>query len=96
MVRLRAIVSGHVQGVGFRYWAHHTAKAFALSGGRVRNLPDGTVEVEAEAEEKGALDALFAALHRGPAAAQVTAVEPLWEENIAPRYSGAFRVEGGD
>lgn len=91
VTRLRAIVRGRVQGVGFRYWTHHATKQFDLRGGIVRNLPDGSVEVIAEAGEKAPLEALFTALHRGPATAQVTAVEPEWEENAVPRYA-AFRV----
>ena len=51
---LHAIVSGRVQGVGFRYWVKEEAEALGLKGW-VRNLRDGSVEVEAEGEE----DALF-------------------------------------
>ena len=38
------IFEGHVQGVGFRYTAHHIAGRYAVTG-YVRNLPDGTVEM---------------------------------------------------
>jgi acylphosphatase len=81
-----------VQGVGFRYWAHHTAERLPGVSGLVRNLPDGTVEVEAEAAERGSLDALFHELHVGPTHAQVTAVDAQWEENVPPRYASGFRV----
>ena len=43
------IVSGRVQGVGFRYFAIQKAGEFRLSGW-VRNTPQGTVEIEAEGE----------------------------------------------
>jgi acylphosphatase len=92
VTRLRAVVRGRVQGVGFRYWVHHTAERLGGVSGMIRNLPDGTVEVEAEASDRPTLEALFHELHVGPAAAQVTAVEAAWEENAAPRYMGAFRV----
>jgi len=49
-MHLHAIVSGHVQGVGFRYFVRTTAMNLGLSGW-VRNLPDGRVEVEAEGDE---------------------------------------------
>lgn len=91
-VRLRARVQGKVQGVGFRYWTHHTVRRLSgIGGGYVRNLPDGAVEVEAEAAERAPLEALAIELHRGPAAAQVTTVETAWEENVAPRYI-SFRI----
>ncbi len=41
--------SGTVQGVGFRYTAHHLAQGFQVTG-YVRNLPDGRVELVAEGE----------------------------------------------
>lgn len=92
MVRLNAIIRGHVQGVGFRYWTHHTvSKLDGIAGGTVRNLPDGTVEVEAEAQSRDPLVALFQELHRGPAAAQVVSVDAAWTEDAAARH-GAFRV----
>ena len=45
--RLRAVYSGHVQGVGFRYLAKALATGFEVTG-VVRNLPDGRVELLAE------------------------------------------------
>ena len=88
--RLKAVVHGHVQGVGFRYWAHHTAQRFG-AGGWVRNDSDGTVAIEAESDDRDKLHALFVELHKGPAAAQVTKVDAHWEEIEAPRHLG-FRV----
>lgn len=92
MVRLNAIVRGHVQGVGFRYWTHHTVSQLdGIAGGHVRNLPDGSVEVEAEAGSRDPLMVLFQELHRGPAAAQVVSVDASWAEDVAPRH-GEFLV----
>jgi acylphosphatase len=45
--RVVAVVSGHVQGVGYRYFVRGVAEAAGLSGS-ARNLPDGTVEVVLE------------------------------------------------
>lgn len=43
------IVSGRVQGVGFRYFAQATALEYGITGW-VRNLNDGTVELQIEGE----------------------------------------------
>jgi acylphosphatase len=47
MKRINIIVSGLVQGVGFRAFIKHNADMKGLSG-FTRNLPDGTVEIEVE------------------------------------------------
>jgi acylphosphatase len=94
MHRFHAVVHGKVQGVGFRYWTHHTAKGLnGLGGGSVRNLADGSVEVIAESPEKEPLDRLVDALHRGPAAAQVVQVDVTWSE-IEQATFEQFQVDG--
>lgn len=50
MKRVSMIVSGRVQGVGFRYYVEDIALGMNISGW-VRNLSDGTVEIDAEGEE---------------------------------------------
>jgi acylphosphatase len=47
--RRRVHYVGRVQGVGFRFTAARLAPGFGVSGS-VRNLPDGRVELEAQAE----------------------------------------------
>ncbi len=59
--RRRVIFSGRVQGVGFRASTSWTARGFDVVG-YVRNLPDGTVEVVAEAEA-AEIDRFVAAVH---------------------------------
>ena len=49
-IRQHLNVQGTVQGVGFRYRAKHMADALALTG-TVKNLPDGSVELEVQGEE---------------------------------------------
>lgn len=47
MNRINIIVSGRVQGVGFRAFVQQKANESGLSGW-TRNLPDGNVEIEVE------------------------------------------------
>lgn len=68
----RFLVTGRVQGVGYRWFVVKEARALGL-GGYVRNLDDGSVEVIASGEA-AALDRLAAALAHGPATARVTDV----------------------
>ncbi len=43
------VISGRVQGVGFRYFARHKAIELNISGW-VKNTPDGKIEIEANGE----------------------------------------------
>lgn len=51
MQRLSVWFSGRVQGVGFRATVVSIARKFEVAG-RVRNLPDGRVEMEAEGKKE--------------------------------------------
>ena len=64
MTAKRFIISGQVQGVGYRYFASRAAETCGVAG-TVRNLPDGTVEVLAEGEPSS-IAAFRAELERGP------------------------------
>ena len=70
---MRYLISGLVQGVGFRWFVARHARSLGL-GGYARNLPDGRVEVVVTGPEE-ALPALERLLRAGPAGAQVEAVE---------------------
>ena len=74
--RLSAQVRGDVQGVGFRFFAMHRARALGLRG-YVRNQRDGSVEVVAEGP-RFQLEQLLAALRRGPIGAAVSEVVATW------------------
>ena len=76
--RLEAVVSGRVQGVGFRRYVRGWARRLAL-GGWVRNEPDGTVRLVAEGD-RAALDRLVRLLWGGPPTADVTDVTTSWRE----------------
>lgn len=71
--RLEAVVRGHVQGVGFRYFVRRRAQALGLTGW-VANEADGSVRCIAEGDP-ATLDELEALLRRGPASARVSGVE---------------------
>lgn len=67
------MISGRVQGVGFRWFVSQHARRLSLSG-QARNLPDGRVEVVARGAPN-ALDELDRALAEGPGFANVENVE---------------------
>jgi len=71
--RVRIVVRGVVQGVGYRYFAMQLARDYGLAGW-VRNREDGSVEVEAEGEEI-VVQAYIKDLRTGPRNAEVTGVE---------------------
>ncbi|NPV14718.1 acylphosphatase [candidate division WOR-3 bacterium] len=73
-----AFISGRVQGVFFRMFTVKEAKALGLTG-RVRNLPDGRVEVFAEGE-RDRLEKLIERLKVGPPGAVVENVQVDWGE----------------
>lgn len=72
MAATRFMVTGRVQGVGFRASTREQAERFGLSG-YARNLGDGRVEVLAVGAE-GAISALERWLWRGPPQARVEEV----------------------
>ncbi|MGH9320790.1 MAG: acylphosphatase [Vicinamibacteria bacterium] len=67
------IVSGRVQGVGFRWFTEREASRRNIHG-YVRNLQDGRVEVWAQAERE-TLDEFCERVKRGPSASRVDRVE---------------------
>ena len=71
-VARRFLVSGRVQGVGFRFFAEDAARREGLQGW-VRNLPDGRVEIVAEGEAE-AVARFESAVRQGPRSARVDGV----------------------
>lgn len=65
----RYVISGRVQGVGFRYFVQSVARRESVTGW-VRNLDDGRVEAVA-AGEPGAIDRIERAIRQGPSGARV-------------------------
>jgi acylphosphatase len=73
-VTTRFVVTGQVQGVGFRWFVARHARSLGL-GGYARNLPDGRVEVVASGGEAEAMAQLEELLRAGPAHARVERLE---------------------
>ena len=87
--RARLLISGRVQGVGYRYATVNAAKRFGLTGW-VRNLDDGRVEAVAEGPREK-IEELIRWAHQGPPAARVSDVAVAWEP--ATGEFGGFDVE---
>jgi acylphosphatase len=83
----RIIISGRVQGVGYRIWMQRKAEALGVSGW-VRNRPDGAVEALL-AGETAAVEELARLCRRGPRFAEVVRIE---EELADPPEEPGFRV----
>jgi acylphosphatase len=77
-VARRFVISGHVQGVGFRWFTQDTAGREGATGW-VRNLPDGRVEALLEGEDE-AVVRVERALRSGPRGARVDDVAVHDEE----------------
>jgi acylphosphatase len=73
LARVHIVVTGVVQGVGYRYFAMQLARDYGLVGW-VRNREDGAVELEAQGEEI-VVQAYVKDLRVGPRNADVTGVE---------------------
>ena len=77
-------IRGRVQGVGYRYFARRAAERLGVRG-FVRNLPDGDVEVHAEADTC-TLQEFRAELERGPASSRVSEIVET-TTTLTDRYS---------
>jgi acylphosphatase len=88
LIARRFLVSGRVQGVGFRYFTYEHARREGVSG-LVRNLPDGRVEVEVEGDAES-VERVERAIRRGPPGARVQDVVTHVLEPSGRR--GDFRI----
>ncbi len=77
---IHALVSGRVQGVGFRYFVQRVAQSMKLTG-EVRNRGDGRVELYAEGDET-TLNQFLKRVNEGPALSYVSNVEVDWSPAI--------------
>ena len=85
MTRAQVIISGFVQGVGFRHFTSRKAEALGLTGW-VRNLSDGRVEAVFESsassdqEARKRIEEMIKLCHKGPWMAQVDDISVKWQE----------------
>ena len=89
----RYYVSGRVQGVGYRYFAHGAASRLGLVG-YAKNLRDGRVEVYAIGTE-AQLRVLAEELRQGPRHASVTDVSE-GDADLLPEFESSFSIESED
>ena len=87
-VARRFLVSGRVQGVGFRFFAADAARREGLAGS-VRNLDDGRVEAIVEGESESVVR-FERALRQGPSKARV---EHVRVEDIEPFTAHGFTID---
>jgi acylphosphatase len=87
-VARRYVISGRVQGVGFRYFAEAAAAREGLHGW-VRNLPDGRVEIVAEGEADS-VERFDRHVRHGPSGARVSDVDV--QEELPEHRTTGFSV----
>jgi acylphosphatase len=88
-VARKFLISGDVQGVGFRFFGQRAAARHQVVG-YIRNCPDGTVEAYAEGPAKN-VEAFKQDLAAGP---QFAVVERMEEINLEPTGEfPSFRIE---
>jgi acylphosphatase len=84
------IVSGRVQGVGFRYFVRHVGNRLGLTG-NVCNCPDSTVEIVVEGSS-GKIADFIKEVEQGPALARVDRVTTT-DVPVLGHYA-SFSIEG--
>jgi acylphosphatase len=84
MANAHLVVTGYVQGVGFRWWVMRKAQEHGLKG-YVRNLYDGDVELEVEGL-RGMIVDFIKEVKVGPSSASVTDAAVQWG-----KYQGKYK-----
>ncbi len=88
MLRKHFLFYGRVQGVGFRYQVMYAARTNNLTGW-VRNLSDGSVEMEVQGKAQE-IDELLLCLFHLP----LVEIERMEEKDLKIRWEKGFRVKG--
>ncbi len=84
LLSLHCIVTGRVQGVGFRYFTHEKARSCGITG-YVKNLSNGDVEVYAEGEQQD-IAGFFTQIKKGPALGRVIDAGAEWNKITEKKY----------
>ena len=94
VVRADIVVSGRVQGVGFREFSRKVAERIALVG-YAMNMHDGRVSVVVEGTRES-IDTLVGELRRGPRLGRVENVEVRWGTARGEFAAFGIRYAGRD
>jgi acylphosphatase len=89
LIAKRLVITGRVQGVGYRAWMLDKARALGLSGW-VRNRADGAVEALV-AGDVAAVEEMSRACRRGPRLAEVARID---EDLAEPPEEAGFHLMG--
>ena len=73
------LISGFVQGVGYRQFVKRKAREFGLTG-FVRNLPDGKVEAIFQGSKEN-IEKMIVFCKKGPFLSEIKEVQAAWEES---------------
>lgn len=85
----RLVITGRVQGIGYRAWMVRKARELGLSGW-VRNRPDGAVEALI-AGDVASIEEMARLCRRGPRMAEVSSIE---EDLVDPPEEAGFHQVG--
>ena len=79
MKQAHVIISGFVQGVGFRQFVKHNASRLSITGW-VQNTKDGNVEAVFQSSKQADIEMIIAFCHKGPFLSEVKNVVVTWEQ----------------
>lgn len=89
MKQVHVLISGFVQGIGFRHFVRNKASELGISGW-VRNLPDGRVEALFQGS-KEKIEEMIGLCKKGPLLAEVEDVVVEWQEE--DRHFSDFSIQ---
>ena len=85
----RVLLSGRVQGVGFRYFAESVADKYSVKG-YVKNMPTGKVEILCQGEEEE-VGTFIDEVAKGPAFSVIT--EMVKQDVIDNKVYNVFKIK---